>query len=302
MHTPIKPAGAVLASCAMLSTLKVCQWSARKTDKKVTREVNESHNAARDAGRYNKQLLAKSALEKIQTIAGEARKSHYRMTQPWLDDGARILPAKLFIEYSNELRQARERFESAVAEFVANYPSFVEQARLDLNGMFDASDYPDAAKIAAAFDFGTRVYAMPDSSVSSDIRIAIGDQQADDIRKATEAASAEALQGAMRDAWQRIAKVVGAMVERLNAYKPAAGKGERTEGNFHASLVTNIRDLVSVLPCFNLQQLPELDAITARMEQELCAHDADELKDSMQLREATARAAASIMDQVSGYV
>ena len=63
----------VLSSKAMLAGLNITQWAARKVDKKVTRETNDAHGAAHDAGRYNKALIAKEALAAIVAAANAAR-------------------------------------------------------------------------------------------------------------------------------------------------------------------------------------------------------------------------------------
>ena len=296
-------AGALLSARAMLATVTIKQWSAKKSDKKATREVHERNNARADAGSYRKALVAKAAIEEIQSIAGEARQAHYRLTSPWLDDGARILPAKLFIEYANAIRPLRERFEEATARFIESYPSFVEQAQRPapdgLGDLFNPADYPNVEKIKRSFDFGSRILPMPNAA---DFRVDIGNEQEAEIRRSIEESTAEALAGAIRDAWSRIAKVVGAMVERLNAYQPSETKGERSQGVFRDSLTTNIRDLVAILPAFNLTSSPDLDAITRRLDAELCQHEAAELRDNAALRASVASAAEAILSDVNDFL
>ncbi len=295
MHVPSR---SVLASRAMLCGLTIRQWSARRLDRKVTDEVNASHGAAADAGRYNKALVAKDALAGIVTAANAARSLHYARTLPWLDEGARILPAAGFEAYSNAMRDLRHAFEAAVAAFVAAYPSYVDDARLRLNGMFDPADYPDAADIADRFAFGVRILPVPDAS---DFRVDLADAQAAEIRAAIESAARDALANATRDAWQRVAEVTGRMVERLNAYKPGGATG-RAENVFRDSLVENVRELASILPGLNLTNDPALSRIAERMESDLCQHDAADLRDSDVLRRDTAKAAAAILAEVSDFL
>jgi hypothetical protein len=282
----------------MLCGLTIRQWSARRLDRKVTDEVNASHGAAADAGRYNKALVAKDALAGIVTAANAARSLHYARTLPWLDEGARILPAAGFEAYSNAMRDLRHAFEAAVAAFVAAYPSYVDDARLRLNGMFDPADYPDAADIADRFAFGVRILPVPDAS---DFRVDLADAQAAEIRAAIESAARDALANATRDAWQRVAEVTGRMVERLNAYKPGGATG-RAENVFRDSLVENVRELASILPGLNLTNDPALSRIAERMESDLCQHDAADLRDSDVLRRDTAKAAAAILAEVSDFL
>ena len=101
----------------MLATVSIRQWSAKKADKKATKDVHERNNARSDAGSYRKALVAKAAIEEIQSIAGEARQVHYELTSPWLDNGARILPAYYSENYVS-LLPGEER--SITIEFAAD--------------------------------------------------------------------------------------------------------------------------------------------------------------------------------------
>src|SRR5579884_3866071 len=82
-----------LSSRAMLCSLSISMWSARKHDPAASEEIASRHGAKSDAGRYNKVLLPKQALAEIQKIVSEARHEHYFITLPWADDGYRVLPA-----------------------------------------------------------------------------------------------------------------------------------------------------------------------------------------------------------------
>ena len=128
-------AESVLAKKAVLTVLTISQWSARRFDKKLTEDVHASHGMQQDAGRYNKVLLSKAALEKIYQASNKARQVNWDMTLPWMDmDGQRLLPTKSYLDYTNKMRQLKEEFSTAVAEFTRNYPAYVEEAKKRLNG------------------------------------------------------------------------------------------------------------------------------------------------------------------------
>lgn len=296
-------AGALLSARAMLASVSIKIWSAKKTDKRVSKEIHDTKNARNDAGRYNKSLIASGALEKLQGIAGATRAEHYRLTSPWVDAGPRILSSMLFIDWANKIRELNDQFDEAKPEFLANYGDYVRQARQPrpegLGDLFNEADYPSLDRVARMFDFSSRVLPMP---TASDFRVDLSEAQSSEIRRSIEESTAEALAGVTRDAWKRIADVCGAMVDRLNAYQPATKKGERTAGVFRDSLTTNIRDLVAILPAFNIGGSPDLDAITRRLEKELCAHEAEELRDNETLRASVASAAESILSDVNDFL
>ncbi len=287
-----------LSTRAMLANVSVSLWSARKLDRKVTAATNDAHNASADAGRYNKALIDPKALADLNGIASQIRVFHYAKTLPWLDDGARILPAALYADYTAGMRDLRLKLEAAVTAFVAAYPTHVDAARVRLNGMFVESDYPAASEIADKFGFQTRILPMP---AASDFRVTLADDQAAAIRAEITESTHEAVNVAMRDAWSRVTDVVGRMVDRLNAYKPATTT-TKAEGVFRDSLVENIRELVGILPSFNLTGDAFLTGIVARMESELCTVPADTLRNDEGARREAAAAAAAILADVSQYL
>ena len=293
------PALNVLSTRAMLAGVRISVWSARKVDKRVTAETNAYHNATADAGRYNKALLAKDALASVTAAASAARLAHYALTLPWMDDGARILPAAAYKGYADKMRTIRLDFETAVADFIANYDGFVQDARARLNGMFNADEYPAPDEIADKFAFTTRVLPMPDAT---DFRVDLGDAVADAIRADIARETQIALAAAQKDVWNRIATVVTHMVEKLNGYTPALRPGDKVAGIFRDSLVENIRELVGILPALNLTNDATLASVTVRLERDLCAHDADALRDNDGLRQETADNAAAILAEISDFL
>lgn len=288
----------VLSEKAMLSHVRLSAWSARRIDRKVTDEINENKHAANDAGRYNKLLIDGKALSDVQAAVSAARTFHYSHTLPWQDDGARLLPAAAFQDYTTRLRAIRADFESAVEKFIGEYDNHVEKARARLGDMFNPSDYPSADDIRRKFGFDTLINPVPSGA---DFRVDLGDAQAEIIRIEIEERAKEQLQEAMRDVYRRVSNVCERMVDRLRKYTPG-NDNERATGIFHKSLVENVRDLAAILPALNITSDPKLSEIAERMQRELVQHSADELKENEKLRETVADAAAAILSDVSEFL
>ena len=87
------------------------------------------------------------------------------------------------------------------------------------------------------------------------------------------------------DLWSRLREVVSHMVDRLN----------EPESRFHATLVTNIFDLVELLPRLNVTDDPELSRFAEEARQKLCTYTAHDLKKHELLRVVTATEAAGIV-------
>src|ERR1700753_2315314 len=127
MHTQPQTAG-LLSSRAMLASLSIKCWNARKVDQKATAETIENNNAEDGVGRFYKRLVAKEATAAYAKAASAARQDHYALTLPWQDSGARILPAKAHAKHTERMREHEARFRDAVRAFSADYAREVHTA------------------------------------------------------------------------------------------------------------------------------------------------------------------------------
>lgn len=286
MNAPLKMKSP-LSRKATLLAMSISQWTARKLDKKVTKETNAKYNASKDAGRFNKLLIEAEHLKKITTLVSEARTLHYSMTKPWSDQGLRILPNMLHAEFSEKFRVIQRDFNDAVDKFVAEYPGFIEKRKADLNGMFNPEDYPSPSEIRSKFKLEKQLLPFPDAD---DFRSNLDPETTEAIRKELVADTANVIDNAMKDNAEQIITIVGHMASKLKDY----GEGKR----MHDSLVENVRELAKVLPAFNLTNDPKLDAITNRIRNELCGEEAETLKDDAKVRATVAKSADDIVRQV----
>lgn len=273
---------------AMLTVLSMSTWTARKVDKEVTHRTNQDHDAAADASRVNKQLVSKAALADIVTLRNSARSYHYARTLPWLDDGARILPAKIYDDYWRTIEGMRMTFDQKVSDFLSGYDDYVRDAERSLGRMFKRGDYPSQSDIARKFGFGVRLLPLPNAD---DFRVSMSDDAAARIRADIEAGLQSAMGDAVADVFSRIHERVAHMVEKL---------GDK-EARFHSTLVGNIAELVELLPGLNITDDARIDQL-ARDMKKLTRYDASALKDDDACRMAVHDDAAVILSQVSSFM
>jgi hypothetical protein len=292
-----------LSRKATLVAVDISQWTARKLDKRVTDKVNRDHHAADDAGRYNKLLIEAKRLEAINSIVAKARRLHYTMTKPWCDEGVRILPNLLHEKFATEFRKLKREFDEAADEFADGYPRFVKERRIALNGLFNASDYPPVETIRDKFKLATKTFPVPEAD---DFRSDVLDADTvEDIRRELGETSNVVMAEAMKHTAKQITDVVGHMADKLKEYgkgghNKKTGKKERSF--FSYSLVDNVRELADLLPAFNLDNDPDLDAIAKRIKKELCAEDAKKLRDDDNVRKSVAKSADDILKDVESLL
>lgn len=278
-----------LSDTAMLVRLSISQWTARKFDKTISEKVAVQYQADKNAGRYNKVLGAESAIKSIQKTANEARTYHYQNTLPWGDDDYRLLPAANYAEYTAKMRGFRAAFEYAVAAFINGYPSWVDDARARLNGMFNIADYPPPSEIYQRYSFNTAVSPLP---YADDFRVNLHDSAVAEIRADIEARALESQQRANADLWERLHSSVSHMADKLGD----------SEAIFRDSLVQNVVDICELLPRLNVLHDERLEAMRNEVESRLCSFKAQDLRENKTDRKDAAKEAQKILDAMSGYM
>lgn len=277
----------MLQNKAMLANLSISRWSAKKTDRKVTKEVTDAHGADRDAGDFRKTLVDKAHLKALMTSASAIRAYHYKMTLPWDDDGRRILPSASFKEYSDTNRTMRFADEKLRREFIAVYPSLLATAPKRLGSMYDPKDFPSASEIADKFDIKISLEPIPSAA---DFRVDVGEEAAEAIRAEITAENDLKFQQAMKDLYGRVHKVVNHISETLHQEDP----------RIFDTLVTNARDIVACLPALNLTSDPVLEQLRIDLDKMLPHPDA--LRASPHTRKQTADAADEIIAKMQPYM
>jgi hypothetical protein len=273
---------------ALLARLNISQWTARSYDKKISKKVESEYNA-HDAGRYNKVLIAKEAIKAITKAAGEARTFHYENTLPWSDLGDRILPTLNFESYSQKMRELRAVFEGEVNRFIDNYDSYVKEAKQRLNGMFNERDYPHIKELPRKYNFNIVFDPLPRVA---DFRVDISHQETEAIRANLQERLEQGHEKVTRDLWERLHKVVGAMVNRLSDEKAV----------FRDSLVVNIQGIVELLPRLNITGDLSLDKARREIEAKLCQHTPQMLRTNTVLRNEVAREAENIQTAMAPFM
>lgn len=274
---------------AMLVDLRIGCWTARKQDKKVSREVATNHGTADHVGSYYKSLIDSPELTNISRIVSATRTTHYTWTLPWLDSGPRVLAATAHMDYMQAIATHKAEYEQAVKDFLVVYDTCKLNAQTTLGTLFNDADYPPASVVADKFAFKMHILPLP---AGSDFRCDIGSQEVERIRDEITRTTNEAMGAAVASVYSRIADVVGAFVDRLD------GSGKV----FRDSLVTNARDLVAVLPKLNITNDPGIDDLCDKIKAALCTFEPDELRKNEALRGMVKTRADAVQDALADYM
>ena len=281
---------------AMLAGLRITAWSGRLYDREASDHVAAHHDASASAGRYNKRLLPKAAFAALTATMSEARTRHYANSLPWDDKGARLLTVANYEHYTELMDALRERVVRQRARFIEDYDDYVGQARLDLGKLFRIEDYPSKEDLRDKFSISYRITPVPDA----DHFIAkLASDDTDRVKRDIERHIEEQLHDAVGDLYRRLAEAVERVSERLE---------EDENGKplvFRDTMISNIRDLVDVVPRLNIFGDDRLARLCEQVKDRIAGVEPDSLRPSKTFdpvaRAHVKRDADALMEQFAGY-
>ena len=304
-----------ISAAAMLGSLNISVWEARKKDKGIEQEIAVSKGArSKRSTSVHKHLFADCApLEAIKSLRGESRTWFNKYTLPWDDHGKRLFTTSQYFELMQDAANYEQRFNKLVSSFLSVYQTEVSKQAFERGAMFDRNEYPDVSEVAKKFSFAIDTSPVP---LAGDFRVDIGKVALEELQERLTAANELRVNAAMGDVWDRVKTQVEWVHERMTAimeYDPDEVEETKTlddDGNvikvdikkkrrpklYDTMLDTGI-ELCGMLRDFNITNDPALEEARKMLESALVRVDIDSLKESTEMQSATRTAMKSIMDK-----
>jgi hypothetical protein len=279
-----------ISSSSMLVELSVSHWTGRKLDRRASKDVTETNNAASGVANVNKKLLGDCAeLTAVQKFVANSRNVHYGMTMPWSDTGLRLLPTAQYFKYNEAMTAVQDEFNRLVNNFLDAYDWEIMQAQAKLGALFVRDDYPTLDSLRSKFKFRLTYIPLPDAG---DFRIDIANEAADEIKAHYNKYYTAQLETAMNDVWHRTHDVLKRMSERLDY-----GDHEKKKV-FRDSLVENVSEMVELLRVCNVTGSTQMSAMADKLDAALSGVTPDALREDAYLRNETKRAVDEAIKQL----
>lgn len=276
-----------LASEAILVTLNMGKLKSSVREKKVEEDTIRKYGNAGDTTRTTKKLF-KGSIDELTKSQGQIRVFHYTLTLPWNDNNKRLLPSKKILEYTEGINNLISEHEAKIAEFFKKYVDYINQDKALLKDLFDTSNYLSLEQ--ARQKFYVKVSYEPIEEVG-DFRIELKDKAIEEIKRQFLEDRKLFEEKSKKDLWARLYKVVKHMSERLKA-----------DGKLHESIVTNITELIELLPQLNVLQDKELDKMLEEVKTDLTSIPIVIVKDSEEVRKVVAKKADDILNKMASYI
>lgn len=235
-----------LARCAMGVDVNIATWGATTKDRSAGEVLTSTNGASQDSVSVIKNLMTghNNPLKALTLFAAECRARHQFLTLPWANRGTRLLPAKLFQDYKQEVDKRKAKFDQMVEAFLREYPMLVDRMKQDntLGTLFNPADYPSVNAVRNKFYFKVTFSPLP---TANDFRIQMTDEAITMLRNQYEESFNERMADAMREPWERLYKALTHISEKLT---DAEGEKKR----YFDTLLSNARDLCDLLGSLNV--------------------------------------------------
>ena len=274
----------LLTQKAMIVTLSISQWLARVKDLGVTKKIATDYLAKTDVGTYTKRLISTQGMAKVNVAISIIKHYHESITLPW-GRGQRIIMSSVWPEYSKKMRGYIIELDNAVLELESKFPDLKIDAEDFLGQLYKESDYPDQSSIKSRYDVSITPTPIP---TEGDWRITLSEENMEELKEETRKQEEKKIENAMAEAWMKIYKPIKHMAEVLSKDKP----------KIFETLITNITDLVKILPDLNFAEDPKLEEMKKEIEDKLCDITTDQLRDSKYLRSIALEAAEKLRQKI----
>jgi hypothetical protein len=252
--------------------LNISVWPAAKIDREITSQVNASASAHKDASQTKKNLFAGTSLRAdIEKFAARVRLYNNQHTLPWADKGERMLPTKLFMDYKQTMNGYERTFNMLCDNFFDEYETLVQEAKVNLAGMYKAEDYPDLTDVMLKFGFRRTVKPVPEAG---DFRLDIPAYDLEEMRSEFIAQQDNKLAEAMREPWDRLHEMLVGISKKLTDVE-----GDDSKKRYHDTLISNPIELCELLTKLNVTNDPKLEEARRQLEVAMVSADIEDIKE-----------------------
>ena len=280
-----------IADKAMIVNLSIGCWEGRKLDKKASAKVTSDAGASDgDVARVNKLLIAKPTFADLFSTRNSLRTHVVTHTLPWRDDGQRILMRNMYPVFMEKYGALERAYQSAAKEFIeVKYPAERDRSSFRMGELFNPEDYPAPSELEHKFYVNLEIDGITEPN---DFRVNVGDDEVAKIREKMEETINSRISAAMQDVWLRLIDVTQHYVERM------ADK----EAIFRDTTVTNLVDLVNIMPGLNIIGDPNLKKIRQRLMDTVYGYEPADLRKNEETRAQAALEAQEIIDDMRGFM
>lgn len=257
----------------MGAKLVIGMWEGEVRSGAAEDKIASDFDIQRSKAKTTIKLCTSGGFKEALLASGRAiRTTHYEITSPWEDRGARVFKTSGFDYYRQRIRACIDRFESDKEVFLQHYQETILGDTALLKALVP-SWYPSPDQLKEMYYAKVRFLPV---LRGSDFRLDIPQEELDQIRADVDAENAEKLSISMTDLHMRVLKPIQDLLSKLESY----GDGKR----MHETILSNLRDAVEILPNLNFSNDPKIDSLLSQIKSDLLPSKGEESNVVEQLR------------------
>lgn len=266
-----------LATSGILIRAKVKVWTATKQDREISDEVTSNKKAARNAGRYTKQLFAD--VPELRLLLND-RQTWYnfvqRVTYPW-DGEWGYLPTSRIAQVMDEVQKRKVKSMELLENFINAMPAAISNEAFVQGDMFKREDYPTPDEVRSKFRIIVQTMNIPEG----DYRVTIADDLAEDLKNNYEQQTRDIIKDIHDKQNEQLVKVLQSFSHCCDSETVMEdGEVKVKRRKMYESTLTDALELCDTFSKFNLTQDPRLEDARTELLRILDGVTIDQLRSS----------------------
>ena len=246
-----------LQTHTILVGLKLSAPGMRRPDRAARHELAANKETSEDAWSVSKLLFPHDPLKPLRQFDQDFRRWFNQQTAPF-GDLMRIIRIEALDTLQTAYRERAEKRSALVREFLGHYVEHIERAKRALNGEFDASQYPDPARLN--FDHELEVLPVPSRD---NLLVEVEQEVLAELREQTEQSIRNAVDQARLDTLRKMAEPLAKLTKRVKAFP---------------QLWAELRETAQAALNCNVEGDPAIDALAAAIKEISLNYDPAHMK------------------------
>lgn len=226
------------------------------------------------------------ALAGIKSYQNSWRSEHNRLTRVWDGNNTRLLPAALIGQYMDMTKKFQDGFPAEIQSFLETYPDWAKSAPERMGDLYAKANFPSLEEVTHATTFDLTYIPLPAGDAFKRIAV-ISPDMASTMEQVTNEKVQSAIKDAQAQTWKDVMDPIRHLVKTLNKDKT----------KIYESLLTNISDVVDLIPQFNeMFHDEELASLAKSAKEALSEIDLEQVKKDPEAKAKAIDKAQQVLD------
>lgn len=248
------------------------KWSQTKKAPHLSRETAKLHGASADMINTSITKIEKGALKAWTQIETRSRKLLDDYTVPYgRTRGQHFLPAANVMEFTKQAKELDELANKARKEIQGLWQTIIDQASAKLGDTFNPGDYPSVHEIPKHFVHGVSICPLPPKPARPTSKVLTA-EQIDELERKMIQDHEEDKKIIKSGLLEKLMDPVSKYIEALEQFKvefDETSNKVKKKNPFHDSIVKNIEKILEIVPAFNIDNDPKVEALLEEVKEKL---------------------------------